>query len=174
MFIINLGVFDSLEDFKGTPNNEDYLYSKRDKCIFKYFDDNHDWVKVDTDDTIINTGITNYELGKQVVAQLPSLITDEQLAPAKKVIREYIDHYFTSQYFMLLCNDIHYYTVFKIDENEMEKAEDVIAECLQDVGVIQYIDYDAIYDQVECWVKNETGVILFLLFNYDWGVVRCQ
>lgn len=75
---------------------------------------------------------------------------------------------------MLLCNDIHYYTVFKIDEDEIEKAEDVIVECLQDVGVIQHIDYDAIYDQVECWVKNETGVILFLLFNYDWGVVRCQ
>jgi len=43
---------------------------------------------------------------------------------------------------MLLCNDIHYYTVFKIEESANENVEDVIIECLQDVGVVQHIEYD--------------------------------
>lgn len=85
-----------------------------------------------------------------------------------------MDNYFGDRYFMLLCNDIHYYTVLHLTEDNNEFAEDIVIECLQDVGVVQYIEYDNENQQVECWVKNENGVMLFMLFNYDWGVIECR
>lgn len=105
---------------------------------------------------------------------MPSLITEQQLSPAKKILRDFIDNYSNDIYFMLLCNDIHYYTVFKIEESANENVENVIIECLQDVGVVQHIEYDEDNQQVECWIKNENGAMLFMLFNYDWGVVECR
>ena len=29
-------------------------------------------------------------------------------------------------------------------------------------------------NDIECWIKNENGVFMFLLFNYDWGFITCQ
>lgn len=154
-----------------------------------YEDDNGDkwvcgidgaqWLKIDaskiSDD--LNTGMTEYELNKDVVAQLPSLITPEQLAPARKVLEEYFSRPRNTDidYYMLLCNDIRYYTVFRRGLNFMaEHIEDLVIECLQDVGVIQQINFTEDEENVECWIKNENGVFMFMLFNYNWGIIECQ
>ena len=76
---------------------------------------------------------------------------------------------------MLLCNDIRYYTVFRRGLNFMaEHIEDLVIECLQDVGVIQQINFTEDEENVECWIKNENGVFMFMLFNYNWGIIECQ
>jgi hypothetical protein len=73
-----------------------------------------------------------------IIAQLPSLISDDQLMPGKKLIKDFTHKHITSMgYYMLLCNDIHYYTVFEVSNEYEENVEDIIIECLQNIGVIQ-------------------------------------
>ena len=55
-----------------------------------------------------------------------------------------------------------------------EHIEDLVIECLQDVGVIQQINFTEDEENVECWIKNENGVFMFMLFNYNWGIIECQ
>lgn len=75
---------------------------------------------------------------------------------------------------MLLCNDIRYYTVFEVCDEYEENVEDIVIECLQNKGVIQQINYNENESAIECWIKNEDGVFMFLLFDYEWGVITCQ
>lgn len=75
------------------------------------------------------------------------------------------------KYYMLLNNDIRYYTLFHRFELNNETMEDVIIECLQDLGVIKMIDNDT--DKIECWIDSEEyGTIVLYLFPYDRGVVE--
>ncbi len=125
---------------------------------------------------MLNLGMTEYEINKMIVAQLPSLISDAQLADGKAIIKEFTHRYlpFTMGHYMLLCNDIHYYTVFEVCNEYEEAVEDIVLECLQNIGVIQQINYNETNTAIECWIKNEKGVFMFLLFNYDWGFITCQ
>ena len=125
---------------------------------------------------MLNLGMTEYEINKMIIAQLPSLITEKQLSKGKELIREFTHNYspFTMGHYMLLCNDIHYYTVFEVCDKYEEKVEDIVLECLQNIGVIQQINYNENNTAIECWIKNEKGVFMFLLFSYDWGFIKCQ
>lgn len=125
---------------------------------------------------MLNLGMTEYEINKMIVAQLPSLITEKQLSKGKELIKKFTHNYFpfTMGHYMLLCNDIHYYTVFEVCDEYEEKVEDIILECLQNIGVIQQINYNENNTAIECWIKNEKGVFMFLLFSYDWGFITCQ
>ena len=110
-----------------------------------------------------------------VVGQLPSKISNGQLKESKKVLKQ-LKQESNNKYFMLLCNDIHYYTVLhciETDENCIE-FYNLVIELLQDNGVIQMIEWmNTNHDAVECWIKNEKGTFMFLLFPYDWGVIEC-
>lgn len=110
-----------------------------------------------------------------IIQKLPSLITDKQLQPAKDLLKEYMCD---GGYFMLLCNDIHYYTVIKkvatTIPGYLDNAEDVVIELLTEKGVLQSVNYNSDNSAVECWIKNQDGCFMFLFFNYDWGVVTCQ
>ena len=125
---------------------------------------------------MLNLGMTEYEINKMIIAQLPSLITEKQLSKGKELIKEFTHNYFpfTMGHYMLLCNDIHYYTVFEVCDEYEEKVEDIILECLQNIGVIQQINYNENNTAIECWIKNGKGVFMFLLFSYDWGFITCQ
>ena len=141
--------------------------------------DGASWLKIDNSklSNDLNTGLTEYELNKDVISQLPSLITPEQLAPAYEVLTKFFEsNDNVNGYFMLLCNDIRYYTVFERNQTcyTRDKIEDVVIECLQDVGAIQQINFTEDNMNVECWIKNEKGVFMFMLFNYNWGVVPCK
>ena len=125
---------------------------------------------------MLNLGMTEYEVNKLIVGQLPSLITENQLASGKELIKEFTHNYspFTMGHYMLLCNDIHSYTVFEVCDEYEEKVEDIIIEVLQNIGVIQQINKSEVDNAIECWIKNENGVFMFLLFDYDWGFITCR
>ena len=125
---------------------------------------------------MLNLGMTEYEINKMIIAQLPSLLTEKQLAKGKALIKDFMHAYapFSMGHYMLLCNDIHSYTVFEVCNEYEEKAEDIVLEILQNIGVIQQINKSEVDNAIECWIKNENGVFMFLLFNYDWGFITCQ
>ena len=125
-------------------------------------------------ENIIDTGMTLYDANKQIIEKLPSKITNGQLKECKEILKELKDS--KTHYFMLLCNDIHYYTVIHITDNPAEPImfHNLVIELLQDNGVIQDILWaDEDHSAVECWIKNEKGTFMFMLFPYDWGVVEC-
>lgn len=140
--------------------------------------DGSQWLKIDNSklSNDLNTGLTEYDINKDVISQLPSLITPEQLEPARKILVNYFLRKENMEgYFMLLCNDLRYYTVFNRKfEFMLDKIEDVVIECLQDNGAIQQINLTEDEENVECWIKNEKGVFMFMLFNYNWGIVECR
>lgn len=173
----NLGVVKTFEDLQNlVAQPDDFAYCEADSQIYEYFDEglgkSFGWrIKKIDRDKLINLGITEYELNKIAIAGLPSLITEAQLKPGKKLLHDYM---INNGYFMLLCNDIHYYTVLAKHFDTDELAEDVVIELLTDKGSIQSINFNADKTAVECWIKNEEGCFMFLLFNYDWGVIPCR
>ncbi len=157
------------------PNPGDW-YEDNDGRTWVCNIDGTQWLEFTQDsEGNINTGLTNYDLNKMVINQLPSKTTNGQLKESKEVLKQLKTEY-NNKYYMLLCNDIHYYTVLRIidtDENCIE-FYNLVIELLQDHGTIQLIEWMNInHDAIECWVKNENGTFMFLLFPYDWGVIEC-
>ena len=176
---MNFGVYKKDQEFPTTAEIGDILYYEEDNKIYEYDEGlgkSFGWRPVEMEkDKLINLGLTEYDINKMVIIQLPSLITNEQLAASRKLIKQFTHtHILTTGYYMLLCNDIHYYTVFEVNEKNDEAIEDIVIECLQEIGVIQQINKNESGDALECWIKNNKGVFMFMLFNYDWGVVKCQ
>ena len=73
---------------------------------------------------MLNLGMTEYEINKMIIAQLPSLVTEKQLAKGKTLIKDFMHAYvpLSMGHYMLLCNDIHSYTVFEVCNEYEEKS----------------------------------------------------
>ena len=107
-----------------------------------------------------------YELNKNVIMGLPALTNfDEE----KKALTNFHNKE-NSEYYMLLCKDISYYTIFK-DKNEFDLfstpnhfAEEVI-DCLLTLGEVVSIDLKQEKDGFEIWIKMNGEVYCMYLFN---------
>lgn len=118
-----------------------------------------------------NNGIqTNlYDLNKQLVSQLPEFMD------AKIRLEEFKKD--NVNFYMLLCRELNYYTIFQISNTapEEDKFSDVVIECANDIGIIKAATPtdDGAF---EIWVTdtetNESYVMY--LFNYDRGIVPCR
>ena len=107
-----------------------------------------------------------------VVSQLPPMTQDE-LSTAIYSIREFTHRHDTATgYYMLLSNELRYYTVFIVNNVYDEPVEDVVYECLENMGELRQVNVEK--DRLECWITNEEGCFMFMLFNYDWGIVPCR
>jgi hypothetical protein len=72
---------------------------------------------------------------------------------------------------MLLCNELKYYTVFNTEKAFEEKLEEVVFECLNNVGTIVAVDPTEDGAAIEIWVKLEEEAKVFYFFGYDKGVI---
>lgn len=167
-----------LGQFDTPPENPEpgYWYIDSEGKTWVCSIDGSEWLAFERlPDGSINTGLTQYDINKMVVEQLPSKITNGQLKESKEILKT-LKNTFNNKYYMLLCNDIHYYTVLHVVDNDKNGTEfyNLVIELLQDNGVIQLIEWMNVdKDAVECWIKNEKGTFMFLLFPYDWGVIEC-
>ena len=115
--------------------------------------------------------MTTYELNKTVIAKLPSNLSRSDI---KTKLHELYLRDIDVKFYMLLCNDIHYYTVFFREPGPevTDYFEDVVIECLKDNGEVKYIDWNETETALECWVINENNECnMFMLFPYDKGVI---
>ena len=133
--------------------------------VYQYVDD--EWQEYKSDQSL---GVTLYEINQMAVQQLEPL-TDEQLVEAKTYIRN-LTHQYDSKYFMLLCRDLNYYTMFILNEDG-PNFEDEVVECLRVLGEIKSIE---IYEElIECWITDaENTAHVAYLFDYSQGVIECQ
>lgn len=158
---------DALPD-TGTPN--ELVYIKDLGQIYTYSEE-YGWEQFNQKDISVS-GLTKYDINKMVVEKLPEL-AHKQIKVAKKLIREFVNDCDTN-YVMLLCHELRYYTVFTLNAQEQEAIEDVLIEMLCDLGQIKSINYNEDKTAIECWVKRDDGIHMFLLFDYDWGIVPCR
>lgn len=117
--------------------------------------------------------MTLFDLNKQIMSQKPDL-TEDQIIEGKKEIMHFKLDNADSRYFMLLSNDIHYYTVLAIDKAAKELLEDVVIELLHDWGDIKDIYLSENKGSIDFWVKSfNDNMAYFKLFPYDTGVIEC-
>lgn len=114
-----------------------------------------------------------YTMNQNIINQLP-VYTDEDMDRAEDTIHDWIYNGHRANYYMLLCKELSYYTLFHSVDNCLIE-EDFIRE-LWDVcsylGPIHDISIDD-NDAIAIWAEwEDTGVHCFYLFPYDKGVVE--
>ena len=119
-----------------------------------------------------NLQMNLYDLNKQIIAQMPAL-DEEGIEYSLMTIMAYIKNT-KNQFYMLLCKDINYYTIFNISTaiTEPYACEEVIA-CAREWGVIKSVEITD-NNAVEIWVQDEDNEArVMYLFPYDAGVIEC-
>lgn len=119
----------------------------------------------------LNTGMTVYDLSKQIVKNgMTPCVTSAELEPHKKLLRKFKK----LGYYMLMCRERNYYTVIRVRKaKNPDTFEDLVIELLQDNGVIYNLEYNKDKTAIECWIKIEEEIYMFMLFPYSWGVLEC-
>ena len=121
-----------------------------------------------------NLNMTLYDLNKAAVAQLPNYSEADKQA-AKELINAYDDFSTMTRYYMLLCRELNYYTVFQRQFTGLEDFGDVVIECLENLGNIKSIEVTEDKTAIEAWIVNsDNEAYVVYLFNYDQGVIICK
>ena len=114
-----------------------------------------------------------YDLNKQIISQLP-ILQNETMDEAMDKIKQYIKD-MENTFYMLLCRDFNYYTLFHIVDyiTEPDAASEVIA-CAGELGQIKIVDTND-DGAMEIWVHPaDSEPVVMYLFGYDGGVIECM
>jgi hypothetical protein len=116
--------------------------------------------------------LNNYDIHKQLYARMNPL-SDENLQKKLVSIGGWFSSFAQGKFFMLMCKEISYYTVFHFNEPNYTNGVEELKKTLQFRGQIIDINYVHSENAYECWIKNSLGEMeMYYLFNYDWGVVE--
>lgn len=148
-----------------TPNVGSIAYCKDSKTYYEY-KDYGGWGPRNLNAPQLNLNMTVYEMNQNVISQYPDY-TDEQLEAAKETIKAF-DANQNANYYMLVCKDFSYYTIFARSDHDDEFSSSVI-DCIRELGTVKAID--AQDNQIELWLTVEGKTYCFYLFNYDAGVI---
>lgn len=116
--------------------------------------------------------MTKYDLDQSIIAGKDYLL-QSQLEDVKQILSDFAK---TGKYFMLLCRETNYYTLFILENKPLlTKFADDVIECAQSQGGIKYIDLTENEDAIEIWVQpmGKEPMSMYL-FNYEEGVIKCQ
>ena len=110
-----------------------------------------------------------YDMNAQLISQLPTL-TKEQINGKIKIINDFASN-INSNYYMLLCKEMSYYTVFvnKKYDGEFETVGHALVACL-DWCEVKSIE--ALEDEIEIWIMNKGTAYCMHFFDYQSGIVE--
>ena len=118
-------------------------------------------------------GVSLYELNQQLIAQMPEY-DEKKWTNAKLIVADWYNKH-KDNYYMLLCHECNYYTLFDMTRDSAIGAD--LAYELQDtiryVGAVHDISVDT-NDMIAVWAKwrDTDNVHCFYLFPYGQGVVH--
>ena len=119
-----------------------------------------------------NITMNAYDINKQIISQL-EIMNNDAINQKKKMIRDFVDEEH-NQFYMLLCRDVNYYTVFVRDIKLADECiDDVVIECANDLGLIKSIELTEDKRAIEIWVSNSEDTYAMYFFPYDAGVIVC-
>lgn len=117
---------------------------------------------------------TLYDMNKELMKN------DKPLSKTKlREAKDKLVHFFAEdEYFMLLCHDLHDYTVFRQSEpwltSAKESAKILVDECLVNRGETLSIEKTEDGLAYEIWLRNEKGVFCYYLFPYTQAVIEVK
>ena len=149
------------------PKEGELGYSPETEKLYIYKDGQWELIKGET-----NLGLTMYDINKQIISQMGTL-EDTAREEAHLLITDTVA---TSgqTYFMLLCRDINYYTLFKLDKDNsgLCNVASEVFECTEDIGVLKSVE--SVEGAIEIWVHpTDKDPLAMYLFPYDAGVIEC-
>ena len=136
--------------------------------IYQYKDG--DWVVYDAPEGF---SISLLELNSMAVTQLNPL-TRKEIRKAKAEIRKFTSHS-SFGYYMLLSNELKYYTIFNFNENytdDTPQLEDEVIECAKELGKLKSIVTND--DSIELWITVDDKSYPLYFFDYSGGVIQCR
>ena len=138
-------------------HDEDKLYYYKDS----------EWHPLEAKAVDSNIQMNLYDLNKQIMAQIEPYDI-EKWEQAEKDIDAW-EKEINGHYYMMLCKEKSYYTVFVDDGYEFHGLGAAVRECLEFVGNVVSIDINP--EVIEIWVKELDDTYCIHLFCYDEGVV---
>jgi hypothetical protein len=152
--------------------SEDYsmAFVEDEQKVYQY--KNGDWVECPGPSGL---NMSLLELNSMVVTQLPKL-SKKDIEDIKSKIREYVSQQ-QFGFFMLLSNELKYYTVFDYTVNLVEQniplIEDEVIACLQELGTLKL--FDKTQDNAwEAWITKDDKSYPLYFFDYTKGVIQCR
>lgn len=113
-----------------------------------------------------------YELNQAGYASLPNM-TSKAKRKAKNNIFAFLEKNNLSKYFMILNNEIRYYTVYTYANNYYkpdEMAEEMMS-VMEELGSLKSVEVTD--NMVEFWITGKDGVCrMYACFPYDRGVIE--
>ena len=163
-----IGTVKTLGDLDSqVANPGDFIVCLEDQKTYQY--DGKDWRSIE-----INGGLNMslYDINKGAFGSMKPY-TKEKLDQLQTKINDWEAG---SDYFMLLCNDIRYYTVLRKTQHkksDFSTLGEAAVELLLERNYTIHFD-DIASDYFEIWVKDCVNgeVYMFALFPYDWGVIN--
>lgn len=154
------------------PYDKEIIFLEEENAYYIWA--NNDWQPYDDfaqNLKVLDSGITFYDMNKQIISQIPSL-TENDLASKAKVVEEFITER-NNTFYMLYGKEISYFTVFQKAETETTRFYDVLLECLTNIGASIYsIERTEDKFAIEIWIEAEAiGPTVLYLFEYDSGIV---
>lgn len=152
--------------------SEDYSLAlvEDEKKIYQYKDG--EWVEYKNPDGFT---ISLMELNSMAITQMPPL-TDDAILDVKTQLREYVGIR-VDGFFMLLSNELRYYTVFDYTVNLVDKdiplIDDEVIACVQELGILKSFEINK--DGVcEIWITKDDKSYPLYFFDYTKGVIQCR
>ena len=120
-----------------------------------------------------NIELDNYSIHRQMYAKVQPL-SQEDLHTQYTALGAWASTHYKSHYYMLLCRDIHYYTVFNLINPNYDKFVQEIKECLAFKGKVIDIEYNHSSDAYEIWLKEykTDEVYMYMLFEAEDFVIE--
>lgn len=118
---------------------------------------------------------TLYDANKALIKQTEKPLSPSKLREKKVLISQFCRQT-NNEYYMLLNNELKYYSLFKVKDKSYVHY-DKIAEETIDIfqtdfdAPIYVIDKDEIGGAIEVWVEIDKEMYMFLLFPYDMGLI---
>ena len=114
-----------------------------------------------------------YSLNKSLYTKATPLSPTKIREGFEKIQRTY-NSMKESTYFMLLNNEIRYYTLFHKSPDSVEPFGDVVRECVESFGTIKDVASVG-NNSFEIWITNKQNeTYCFMLFDYTAGVIEVQ
>lgn len=124
--------------------------------------------------------MTNYDLNKQLIRSLDP-ISQEEIERLQESFKNMCE-FNCNQYYMLLCADQSYYTIFKMTrtpQNSITSFYNTLQEIIEEFGtLITFSEAVSSPPSLELWIRpndqpeDKKEVFCYYLFPYDGGIVE--
>lgn len=110
-----------------------------------------------------------YDINKSFYADVPAI---KDIDNIRKTIRGYLQAH-PAKYYLLLNNELHYYTIYTFSAAYRFKAMAVdIADLITDLGEIVDLVTNEDNGMLEIWIRKDDEVNMYGLFDYTRGVIE--